>query len=71
MNRCAMGEMETGGYLDGPDGLIRCHRPHGHHQRCGKRTGWGAAFVGNIHRDVFTFLHIPDGQAGSHHGIFK
>jgi hypothetical protein len=47
MNRCAVGEMETGGHLDGPDGLTRCHRPHGHHQGCGKRAGWGAAFVGS------------------------
>ena len=48
VNRCAVGEMETGGHLDGPEGLIRCHRPHGHHQRCRKRTGWSAAFVGSI-----------------------
>jgi hypothetical protein len=38
---------------------------------CRKGAGRSAFSVGDIHRDVFIFLHIADGQAGGQHGIFK
>jgi len=69
--RRAVGQVKARGDLHGPHGLLRGHRPHGHHQLRGERPGRPAIPLGNIHGHVFALLDVADGQARGQHGVFK
>jgi hypothetical protein len=71
MDRCAVGQVETGGDLDRADGLLGRHRPHADNQGGGKRAGRRAGALSDVHGNVFTLRDVSDRNSGGLQGVLK